>query len=54
MKSNKPVQINPDLDRDRKNATIDLDQMKLYLGELIYFSKEKYFSMLKYRKSVEF
>lgn len=44
--------INPDLEKERKNASIDLNQMKIYLGELIYFSKEKYYSMLKYRKLI--
>lgn len=53
MSSNSTT-INPDLARDRQNATIDLEQMKLYLGELIYFTKEKYYSMLKYRKLVSF
>lgn len=51
MSSSNSTLINPDLARDRQNATIDLEQMKLYIGELIYFTKDKYYSMLKYRKN---
>jgi hypothetical protein len=40
--------INPDLARERANATIDLANMKQFLGEFIYTNKENYFKMLKY------
>ena len=42
------VTINPDLARERANATIDLPNMKQFLGEYIYTNKENYFKMLKY------
>lgn len=42
--------VNPDIDKERKNSTIDLDKMKQYLGEYILLNKENYHSMLKYSK----
>lgn len=40
--------VNPDLVKERSNATIDLEKMKLFLGEMIYFTPENYYSMQKH------
>jgi hypothetical protein len=34
--------INPDLVNERKNSSIDLEEMKLFLGENLYETAENY------------
>jgi hypothetical protein len=34
--------VNPDLDKERRMADIDVEKMKLFLGELTYSSLENY------------
>ncbi|RNA34484.1 peroxisomal acyl-coenzyme A oxidase 1 isoform X2 [Brachionus plicatilis] len=41
--------INPDLAKERQNATVKLDEMKSFLGEMIYLNQENYRSAIKYR-----
>ena len=40
------ITINPDLANERKNATIDVEEMKKFLGELIYFNSENHQRMI--------
>lgn len=42
--------INPDLAKERQNATVKLDEMKSFLGEMIYLNQENYRSAIKYSK----
>jgi len=43
--------VNPDLDKERKTASIDINSMKLFLGELMYFSLENYNEIQIYSKN---
>jgi hypothetical protein len=42
-------EVNADLARERAHATIDLDALKSFIGEQIYFTREKHQLALKYR-----
>lgn len=46
--------VNPDLAKERQNSTINLDEMKCFLGEMIYFNQENYHSALKYSNFEKF
>lgn len=37
--------INPDLNNERQKSDIDLDEMKSFLGEILYGSKETHQKM---------
>lgn len=49
---NQNATVNPDLVKERQNATIDVEKMKSFLGEMIYQSPEKHQLALKYRKII--
>ena len=40
--------MNPDLQKERNGATVDVERMKLFLGSLIYNGQENYHELLKY------
>ena len=43
--------VNIDLENERKTATIDIASMKLFLGELTYFSLANYNEIQVYSKN---
>jgi hypothetical protein len=44
--------VNPDLAKERANATIDVQQMKEFLGQYIYGDLGNYKRMLNYSKAL--
>jgi acyl-CoA oxidase len=42
--------VNADLARERAQATVDVPALKAFIGEQIYFSKEKHLRALMYRE----
>jgi hypothetical protein len=42
--------MNPDLQKERNGAKIDVESMKLFLGSLIYNDQENYQELLKFSK----
>ena len=45
--------INPDLANERKNASIEVEKMKLFLGELTYLTLDNYHEMQIYSKILD-
>ena len=45
------TKMNPDLLKERVNSTIDIEQMKSFIGELMYKSVDNYRMMTQLRKS---
>ena len=41
--------INPDLAKERECSTVDVQSMKAFLGEMIYFTREEYDQAMRYR-----
>lgn len=48
-KMKKVIEINPDLAKERANASINLPAMKEFLGEVIFGSKAKHQQMIGFR-----
>ena len=45
---NTATKVNPDIAKERQNATLDVEKMKLFMGENIYSNAETYKEILKY------
>lgn len=46
MSENEP--INPDLIKERQNASVKVDEMKSFIGEMIYCNQDNYRLAMKY------
>ena len=45
--------MNPDIEKERKHSNLDVENMKKFLGSILYGSENDYKELMKYSKKIK-